>query len=87
MNVQIYNSDKNVVFPASKLSSPVSTIKPGEEKIIELETVVKNPQKWSAEKPNLYQFLFTLKESNILVEASSVKFGFREIEIKEWCFS
>lgn len=49
-----------------------------------METEVKNPAKWSAEKPALYTLVLTLKDAKgKTVEARSTKVGFREIEIKE----
>ncbi|MDR2919364.1 MAG: DUF4981 domain-containing protein [Tannerella sp.] len=44
---------------------------------------VVDPQKWTAEMPNLYTVLATLKESNgKTIEAISIKTGFRKVEIK-----
>ena len=44
-------------------------------------TPVINPEKWSAEFPNLYTILFQLKdEEGITVEAFTKKIGFREVE-------
>lgn len=84
LKIQIYDSNENVVITDPPLESTISGLLPGEEKIIELATLVKDPAKWSAEKPNLYNFIFTINnQQNKLVEASSVKFGFREIEIKD----
>ncbi|MGB3464417.1 MAG: sugar-binding domain-containing protein, partial [Cyclobacteriaceae bacterium] len=43
---------------------------------------VKNPEKWSAEYPNLYSLVLSLKDNTgNLVEARSTKVGFREIDI------
>ncbi|MCB4807875.1 DUF4981 domain-containing protein [Tamlana sp. 62-3] len=49
-----------------------------------LKAQIKNPKKWSAEQPNLYTLVFTLKdkEGNV-AEARSTKIGFREIEFKD----
>jgi len=48
------------------------------------ETVVKNPDKWSDEVPNLYTLVLSLEDSagNIL-EAKSCKVGFRSVEFSE----
>lgn len=48
-----------------------------------LEAEVKNPLKWTAETPNLYTVLLTLKnlEGNI-IEVAKCNFGFRKIEVK-----
>lgn len=44
---------------------------------------VSNPLKWTAETPNLYTLLISLKdEKNKTVEVTSSKIGFRKIEIK-----
>lgn len=45
---------------------------------------VANPLKWSAEQPNLYTLILSLKnESGELLEAISAKVGFRKFEIKD----
>jgi len=47
-----------------------------------LETKIENPLKWSAEKPNLYKLILTLKETNDqIIEVLSEKVGFRKMEI------
>ncbi|MFR7934977.1 MAG: glycoside hydrolase family 2 TIM barrel-domain containing protein [Clostridium perfringens] len=44
---------------------------------------VKNPKKWSAEDPNLYTMVLSLKDKNgNEVEATSTKIGFREFKIQ-----
>jgi len=46
-----------------------------------LEAKVDNPLKWSAEEPNLYTLVLSLKDSlGSLLEAKSCKVGFRSIE-------
>ena len=46
-----------------------------------METKVENPKLWSAEKPNLYALVLTLKDGNgKAVETLSTQLGFREIE-------
>lgn len=45
---------------------------------------VKAPLKWTAETPNLYTLLITLKdENNKVIEATSHRIGFRKVEIKD----
>jgi len=44
---------------------------------------ISNPLKWTAETPNLYTLLITLKKGNGVVESTSHKIGFRKIEIKD----
>ena len=51
---------------------------------LSLASPVKNPLKWSADQPHLYQIIFTLKRSDgHIIEAQECKFGFRKIEIKD----
>jgi beta-galactosidase len=54
------------------------------EAIVEASRPVEKPLKWSAEKPNLYTLVLSLKdiEGNIL-EAISTKVGFRRFELKD----
>ncbi|UCE43318.1 MAG: DUF4981 domain-containing protein [Candidatus Aminicenantes bacterium] len=55
----------------------------GEESLFKMKAEVLNPQKWSAEEPNLYTVLLTLKDKDRKVqEYQSCRFGFREVEIK-----
>lgn len=49
-----------------------------------LETTIKNPDKWSDEKPNLYTLVLSLEDSTgKLLEAKSCKVGFRSIEFSK----
>jgi beta-galactosidase len=49
-----------------------------------LEAKVGNPQKWSAEFPNLYTLVLTLKNAEgETIEAESCRVGFRKVEIKD----
>lgn len=56
----------------------------GDETVLELEQAVANPRKWSAETPNLYTLLITLKdESGQVLEVQRCNVGFRQVEIKD----
>jgi len=49
---------------------------------INLKQLIKDPKKWTAETPNLYQVVLTLKNKNDkTIETTESKIGFREIEI------
>lgn len=49
-----------------------------------MEADVENPLKWSAEFPNLYTLVLSLKDENgNLIEARSTKIGFRSIETSQ----
>lgn len=43
---------------------------------------IKDPLKWSAETPNLYDFYITLKKGNSILQVIPCKVGFRKVEIK-----
>jgi len=43
---------------------------------------VANPEKWTAETPNIYTLMATLKDGDKTVEVIPVKTGFRKVEIK-----
>ncbi len=58
---------------------------PGTETVQECSTVIKSPKLWSAEYPNLYTVVLTLLDpEDKVVEATQTKFGFREVEIKNF---
>lgn len=43
---------------------------------------VSNPEKWTAETPNLYTLVANLQENGKIIESIPVKVGFRKIELK-----
>jgi len=53
-----------------------------QEKLLSAKFQVPNPQKWTAETPNLYTIVLTNSEGEIL----SSKVGFRKVEIKDRIF-
>jgi beta-galactosidase len=54
------------------------------EPIVHYETLVKNPKKWTAETPNLYTLVLTLKDpKGKIVEVVAFRVGFRKVEIKK----
>jgi beta-galactosidase len=53
-----------------------------QEKLLTAKFQVSNPQKWTAETPNLYTIVLTNSEGEIL----SSKVGFRKVEIKDRIF-
>ncbi|MCC8154492.1 MAG: DUF4981 domain-containing protein [Tannerellaceae bacterium] len=59
-------------------------IKAGNQGSIKTRMEIENPLKWSAESPNLYKLLITVKENNgKVVEATTQSIGFRKIELKK----
>jgi len=64
---------------ATKESAEMAT---GEKTVVSLTADVANPKKWSAEYPNLYRLLVTVRDSeDNVVEVVPVNVGFRKIEI------
>ncbi|TFG15403.1 MAG: DUF4981 domain-containing protein [Promethearchaeota archaeon] len=50
---------------------------------VKMNRLIKNPKKWTADTPNLYEVILNLKDSNdISIEVERCKFGFRKVEIK-----
>ena len=50
--------------------------------MISEQVSVSNPAKWSAEEPNLYQMVLTLKDSGgSILESAGCNVGFREVSI------
>ena len=82
VEMDLLDDEGNEIFSGS-VSGSVG-VEPGVEHTIELKKKVENPEKWSAEQPNLYTLLLSLKdgEGNVL-EWESEKIGFREIEIQD----
>jgi beta-galactosidase len=56
----------------------------GSETVLDLEQAVSHPKKWSAEEPNLYTLLLTLKDKEgRAIETIPWRIGFRSSEIKD----
>lgn len=60
-----------------------AVIKVGASSIISFQEIIKNVRQWSAEIPNLYTLLITVKQEGEAVEAVTRKVGFRTVEIKD----
>ncbi|GAB6012490.1 beta-galactosidase, LacZ type [Viscerimonas tarda] len=72
-------ASKKVFSKVQKINIPVNDISS-----ITLSGQVSNPVKWTAETPNLYTMLISLKDENgRIIETTSHKIGFRKIEIKD----
>jgi beta-galactosidase len=69
--------------PVIKFENRIEGINAGKSKIIKYVQPIKNPRKWSAEKPNLYTLILTLKnEKGERVHTISQAVGFRKVEIR-----
>lgn len=59
------------------------TVGSSDMQTVNISGVVKNPMKWSAEAPNLYDAIITLKDgSGQVIASTGAKIGFRKVEIK-----
>ncbi len=89
VKAQLYNKNGNPVFekPLERsVESIINEIYPRLDnvKFGLLESIVKYPDKWSDEKPNLYTLVLSLEDSaGNLLEAKSCKLGFRSIEFSK----
>lgn len=64
------------------MKSDALNIEPGKEVKTTLQADIQSPALWSAEKPNLYRLLLTLKdEQGNITETISRKIGFRDIKL------
>jgi evolved beta-galactosidase subunit alpha len=57
------------------------------DKMVAFEKEVISPLKWSAEEPNLYTLLITIKQGEKVIQVISQKVGFRKIELKGEIFT
>jgi beta-galactosidase len=79
----LVNLDGSPVNPAVSMSGKTGSIAAGKENVLELEAKVVDPKKWTAETPNRYRVLITLKDAvGKVVEVQQCAFGFRKVEIK-----
>ncbi len=53
-----------------------------DQTLVSFEHKVKNPEKWSAETPNLYTLVIQLSRNGQIIESVGCKIGFRSSEVK-----
>jgi beta-galactosidase len=83
LEVALFDAEGKPAGPGILGSDSNPYIAPGAEGIFLLSAGIPNPHKWSAEQPNLYTVVLTLKNSRgEVVEAESARFGFRKVEIR-----
>lgn len=78
VTLEIFNKSGDRVF------SQQQSVKPFNEslRVVQFSGTIPNPAKWSAEKPNLYSCIITLKTADNVVSYTGAKVGFRKVEIK-----
>lgn len=72
MELTLLDAAQNEVVTVTESGSGETTI----------NLTVMNPDKWTAETPNLYTLLTTIKKGNTILEVIPVKVGFRSVEMK-----
>ncbi len=80
LTATLYDKSGKEIAKASAMSKGIN---PKQEEALNVKFQVTNPEKWSAETPNLYTLVVTNSEGEIL----SSKVGFRKIEIKGRIFT
>lgn len=86
VNIDVFDADGKLISESGKNSPKLGWRMGnlGAESILEYTTTIKSPKLWSAEFPNLYTIVITLKDKNgKVVEITKTSFGFREIEMKD----
>ena len=77
-------NDKMENVPLSPSIKTEFEVFPGRIEVLEFETKIKSPKQWSAENPNLYTLVISLKSAQgETIEYVSSKYGFCQVEIKE----
>ncbi len=79
LNLYLFDRDNHIVFNDSL---EINIDKKTSEEFV-FENQINSPEKWSAEKPNLYSLVLSLQnEKKIEIEVVGCKVGFRKSEIK-----
>ena len=67
--------------PNGKGMIATGVIEAADEEELELSLEISNPDKWSAEYPNLYMLVMELMDGDEVLEVISTRVGFREVEV------
>lgn len=93
LEMQLFDHAKNEILPEKQVMKVEELIKSkwqprlGGAQLPEFNVEISNPLKWSAEYPNLYTLVLTLKdEAGEIKESRSSKIGFREVTIEDGVF-
>ncbi|MFS2186792.1 glycoside hydrolase family 2 TIM barrel-domain containing protein [Mucilaginibacter sp. Mucisp84] len=84
LEVAIYQPDGTLLNSSTFIKQDITALTTGGEKRYQLQGLVDKPLLWSAEEPNLYKVVFTLKnKKGEILEVMASEFGFRKVEIKD----
>lgn len=82
IEAMLYHPDQSTVF--HELLTLSASVKGEGSCEIQASCEVENPLKWSAEYPNLYTLVLSLKDGDgCVIESQSCKIGFRKFEFRE----
>ncbi|MFZ5517653.1 MAG: glycoside hydrolase family 2 TIM barrel-domain containing protein [Candidatus Zhuqueibacterota bacterium] len=83
LEVSLIGPDGNFVKQEPLLRYTPILIRPTCESIVHLKSKIVDPLKWTAETPNVFRVILTLKSNDgKILETESTTFGFRKVEIK-----
>ncbi|MHC4459688.1 MAG: glycoside hydrolase family 2 TIM barrel-domain containing protein, partial [Planctomycetota bacterium] len=84
IGVTLLDADGKLVGSDPMMSIKFDSIGADDEVVMEMQANVPNPLKWTAETPNLYVVLLTLKDTfGKTIEVERCNFGFREVQLKD----
>ena len=78
LSLDIYDKSGEKIFTQEQGIKPFSDTL----KVVQFTGTITNPSKWSAEKPNLYNCIITLKTADGNTTYTGARIGFRKVEIK-----
>ncbi len=82
VETQLYDHNRQPVWP-EPLRTAVNSPSPGQESTARGSKAVQGPRLWSAEHPNLYTAVLTLRDpSGAVTQTVSARVGFREFALK-----
>ena len=82
VEVSLFDPAGKAVTPDPLMAGGIAAVPTGEDEVLELQAPVAAPAHWTAETPNLYQALLTLKDAaGKVIEVEQCAFGFRQVEI------
>jgi len=83
MQVTVLDARERPVGDTPVMAWSLPAIAAGQDRQTTLTTRVRAPEKWTAETPNLYDVILTLKDRDgRVMEVEHCRYGFREVQIK-----
>jgi len=84
VEMNLFDDGGKPVGTGPLITTAVDEVPSRQKKTISMQTKINNPAKWSAEQPNLYTVLLSLKDkTGKTVEVVSARTGFCKVEIKD----